>query len=269
MVRKYLYYAQSIVRMLFGFRNLGTIARVFLGIGTANNPVVRLRVSGLKFQVRGPMDVWSIKETLLDRFYTRHGMSIANGWTVVDVGAGVGDFAIMSAAGFPKNRVVAFEPYPESNTLLKTNLELNGISNVEACSNAIWSTSGQLVLDLVNDEPLMVSTRASRVIPHKTEKIVPSLSLADAFAEYNILHCDLLKLDCEGAEYEIMLNCKSQALNRVARIVMEYHNNVTNHTHEDLVIFLEQAGYRVITESNDVHDYLGYLYAERRDQHEV
>ena len=41
-----------------------------------NKPVipftVRLRRSGYSFRVRSAMDIWSIKETFLNRFYERH-----------------------------------------------------------------------------------------------------------------------------------------------------------------------------------------------------
>ena len=35
--------------------------------------------------------------------------------------------------------------------------------------------------------------------------------------------CDLLKMDCEGAEYDILYHCPSEVLTRIDRIALEVH----------------------------------------------
>lgn len=45
----------------------------------------------------GATDVWSAKETWLDRFYERCGFPIAPGWTDVDIGAGIGEFILLAS----------------------------------------------------------------------------------------------------------------------------------------------------------------------------
>jgi hypothetical protein len=92
---------------------------------------------------------------------------------------------------------------------------------------------------------------------------VPSLSLADAFARLEIAQCDLMKVDCEGAEYPILFNTPDEVLKRVRRIVMEYHDGVTRYTHRDMQQFLASKGYSVRVVQNYVHPDLGYLAAWR------
>jgi len=70
-------------------------------------------------------------------------------------------------------------------------------------------------------------------------------------------------LDCEGAEYDILFHTTASVLGRIDRIVMEYHDNVTANTHQDLVKFLVSKDFAVKTFPNPVHDYLGYLSACR------
>ncbi len=65
------------------------------------------------------MDVWSVKETFVDRFYERYGAPVGEGWTVMDIGGGIGDFSIFAAYDKPSNQIYAFEPYPGSFTLLR------------------------------------------------------------------------------------------------------------------------------------------------------
>ena len=73
----------------------------------------------------------------------------------------------------------------------------------------------------------------------------------------------MLKLDCEGAEYNILFGAPDETLKRIRRIVMEYHDSLTSHTHRDLVKFLSEKGFHVQVTPNYVHDDLGYLYASR------
>lgn len=255
--RKYSYYLLSIVQLLTGFRNPGQVVRLFLKAAPSGSQEVRLRQGSVRFLVRGPMDVWIIKETWLDRFYERYGTPIGEGWTVMDVGAGVGDFALYAAMRRPNCLVYAFEPFPESFELLRENLRRNGVENVRAFPEALAARTGRAVLDTSAGEPLQFGTAA----PDTAQGLsVPALSLADALERAGG-RCDLMKMDCEGAEYGILYNAPDASLRQVRRIVMEYHESSPPHTRSDLVAFLTGKGFYVQTHPNPVHTHLGFLYA--------
>ena len=59
---------------------------------------------------------------------------------------------------------------------------------------------------------------------------IECITLADAFARWDIERCDFLKLDCEGAEYEILLRAPSDVYARIHRVALEYHDWITDHT---------------------------------------
>jgi len=82
----------------------------------------------------------------------------------------------------------------------------------------------------------------------------------------HIDHCDFLKMDCEGGEYDILLSASNDALVSVDRICMETHDGVTKYNHTNLVRFLQDHGYQVRFETNPVHASLGMLYAFRNDR---
>src|SRR5438876_454532 len=90
--------------------------------------LVRLR-TGERFWVSTAMDVWILKESCLDRFYEKDGTIVQDGWNVIDIGAGMGDFAISVALRCPNSTVYAFEPFPESIAKLNDHRELNGTTN--------------------------------------------------------------------------------------------------------------------------------------------
>ncbi|HLE52515.1 MAG TPA: FkbM family methyltransferase, partial [Anaerolineales bacterium] len=104
------------------------------------------------------MDVWSVKETFLDRFYEKYGTELGDGWKIVDIGAGIGEFTLFALLGHPQNIVYAFEPYPRSFDLLSSNLAANGIANAQIFSEAIGAETGTLALDLSSGEPLQIQS---------------------------------------------------------------------------------------------------------------
>jgi FkbM family methyltransferase len=264
-LRKYRYYLTSIWILLTGMKPVAGIIAAFLRPTAAKEQTIELRGSGQRFKTRGVMDIWSIKETFLDRFYERFSTSIGEGWSVIDIGGGVGDFTIFAASQNPKNSVYAFEPTPSSFRVLQENLDLNQVKNAQAFPQAIWSQEGQIVIDTTVGEPGQYISKeiGPRASMENSEVLAPAITLEQALEITGLAHCNLLKIDCEGAEYEILFNSPSTVLERVERIIMEYHDNVTKYTHADLAEFLKERGFAVKVHPNDVHDYLGYLYASR------
>lgn len=265
--RKYVYYFISIFELLFGFENPILIIRIILNLIQPGIKTIRLRKHGLQFRVRGAMDVWSIKETFLDRFYEKYGYPIQSGWKIIDIGAGTGEYTLYAATALtqPRGQVFAFEPFPESFLLMHENLQLNKLQNVRVFNEAIGAETGELGLDLAGGEPLQFQSHHKKDIDVGTSLRVKSLSLADVLKKIELESCDLLKLDCEGAEYTILFATLPSTLEHIKRIIMEYHDNITQYTHLDLVRFLEERGFQVEAFPNPVHSHLGYLRAMRKN----
>jgi hypothetical protein len=85
---------------------------------------------------------------------------------------------------------------------------------------------------------------------------VPAVPLADAIGQ----GCDLLKLDCEGSEFELLLDTPADALRRARRIVAEFH--VPAGEAGSLAKRLGELGYEAWLERKE-HPGLGLLLARR------
>jgi len=262
-LKKYTYYAGSIPRLLLGMQPWHKVLAIFLGVAGPGPYTVTLRKSGLHFKARSAMDLWSLKETLLDRFYERYGAVVQPDWNVVDIGGGLGDYAIFAAAGQPACQVHTIEPTPDSFAFLKQNLALNRLTNVRAHSFAVWSKRGEITLDTSPGEAVQFISREAGDTLSPGQITVTCLTLAETLEACQVERCHMLKMDCEGAEYPILFNTEPETLQKIERIVMEYHDNAGPHTHHDLETFLTQHGYRVKIYPSPVHSYLGYLYAAR------
>ncbi len=104
------------------------------------------------------MDVWIIKETCLDCQYEQASQPLQDKWTVVDVGAAFGDYAVWAARQIPAGRVIAVEPWPSSVSLLRSNLEKNRVYNAEIYEGALAGKDGYTHLSFQADRAVQNTT---------------------------------------------------------------------------------------------------------------
>ena len=272
------YYARSIPKLLWHVSPRAKVVALFARRKQSEPLIIRLRGSGLQFRVRTAMDVWIIKETCLDRDYENLrnrvspteivdvpgrrkpiSMTLQDNWTIIDIGAGLGDFTAYAAQRSPNGRVLAYEPFPESFALLQQNVALNNLKNVEAQPYAIAAQPGSLALNIGMGEAVQHSTTQAGANAIE----VQAIALQQVFDERGLDRCDFLKMDIEGGEYAILRGVDADLLKRVQRLALEYHDNTPAGQHDELVRLLQSHGFQVQVQPNPVHDYLGYLYATR------
>lgn len=254
MISRLTYYLSSIPTLLLGIVNWWALPLLLLG----KRPFRLQLRSGLQFYVRTLMDVWIIKETCLDNDYERVGTPLQDGWHIIDIGAGLGDFTVYAAAKCPNSTVLAFEPFPESFALLQENLVLNGITHVRPFPAAVSAKTGELKLATTG---AAVQHTTSQTAVSQAALTVPAISLADIFRQNHLQQCDFLKMDCEGGEFDILLNTPDNTLRKIRRICLEYHDDRTPYQHTELVDRLQMLGFVVETAVNPAHTELGFIYA--------
>lgn len=252
------YYLASVLPMLRASRRPLRVAAWMTGLGRRGF-VWELR-SGESFRVRSPLDAWIVKETWVDRAYDVAGTPVQDGWTVLDVGAGIGDFAVRAAKAAPSGRVFAFEPAADAFALLGENLARNGVKNVVARREALGAPGEAAA---VRDS----GSVRSRTVPAGASgdpNEVPTSSLDDVLARLGLESCDLLKLDVEGAEERILLGASAETLRRVRHVVLEVHEDGEGAGRAGLLSSrLEELGFETRRTPNPAWSRLSYLYARR------
>lgn len=204
-----------------------------------------------------------LAETWLENRYLPAGVPSPR--TIVDVGAHVGIFSMWAASRFPEARVLAVEPASEAFECLQLNIERNGLTNVEPVRAAVGSTARRAMLyrrGFAAANTLYVRDNyGSRFEPLERVEVIP---LGELFARFLVESCDLLKVDCEGAEYELLLGAAADELRRIRRIAIEYHLGLTGHRPAELERFLNGHDFDVHTTPPGDIESGGYLYAVRR-----
>lgn len=254
------YYAISIPDILTGFRNWPLFFSLLLGLPRRRPVTFELRESGLRFLVRTALEAWVLKEVAIDRQYEAASVSIQNGWSIVDIGAGIGEFTLDVARRFPDSPILAYEPNPKSFGLLTRNLQANRIVNVRAFPHAIGAgRSGQVELQ-AETEPV-ISSMFGDGLDSAVE--VPLRSMEAVLANLEGKDCDFLKIDCEGCEYQIVLDADHSTLSRIAVICLEFHESALGRSHTELIRHLNDHGFRTRASPSPVHPGLGLIGAVR------
>ncbi|HMO39716.1 MAG TPA: FkbM family methyltransferase [Saprospiraceae bacterium] len=139
---------------------------------------------------------------------------------IIDIGAHIGAFALRANALFPTHRILAFEPVADNFKLLKKNIAINGCSNIEPIQAAITGSTQRLNLYLSKEN---TAGHSQYIQPHRGVVNVPAIPMAQLFARYAIEQIALLKIDCEGSEYDILKHLTPEQLAKIHHLCVEYH----------------------------------------------
>mgnify|MGYP001338680871 CR=1 FL=1 len=182
---------------------------------------------------------------------------------VVDIGAHVGYFSIHSALNAKDGKVLAFEPYEESFEILMKNLKINQINNVIPQNLGVGKKSG--IGSLYLQKNLSIGNSIYKNADSDSKVDIKIISLQDIIKNNHLQRINFLKLDCEGSEYEILLNIDQQTLQKIDRIVSEMHPKIKNFKIDDVKKFLMVHGFevKIIHPLNDVSKELSMLYAKK------
>jgi FkbM family methyltransferase len=141
------------------------------------------------------------------------------GRVVVDVGAFVGDSAIYFALRGAK-RVIAIEPHPGAYAEMLENIKLNSLERVIVPINCgIASRPGRLCVEDVDIE----GTVRTYHKPSDRDIAIPVITLGEVINKFDIGDDAVLKMDCEGCEYDVIMD-DYQDVRVFRELIFEYHS---------------------------------------------
>jgi len=200
------------------FKNWYLYPLVYYGIKKSELVIFKTR-TGIQIMIRpNSTDIMALTNIWVLDDYSNSKITINNEDVIIDVGAHIGLFALYVAQFCKNGKIFCLEPDPENFKLLERNLNLNQISNVLIFNMAVSKTSSKINLYKNDDK-----SGHSIVLPSSNSIEVESTTLNDFLHKSKIIHCSLLKLDCEGAEYEIIESLYKVNFQIFQNIILEYH----------------------------------------------
>jgi FkbM family methyltransferase len=215
---------RKLAALVSGVKN--PLPAVLDGLGMGRTPyTMRLRTGDVVELRPGAGDLFGFYEIMLRRDYFASGQKLEAGNTVVDVGANIGCFTVLASKLVgPRGRVIAIEPEQSTYRQLLRNIALNKLSNVIPLNLAIGGSVG--VITLHSDSNRLFSSIFSSVngrAVEGTDQNIKMITLESLMNEHHIIRCDYLKLDCEGAEHEIIAGMSQTTADGIRQITMEVH----------------------------------------------
>lgn len=183
---------------------------------------------------------------------------------VVEIGGHVGAFAIWAALRAPHAQIVTFEPEPRNFRDLEHNVDRSGLADrIVAINAAVAAENGRRALDVPTQR-----NRAS-IVAQPTARAdateVECVGLEGYFQRKSGSQADVLKLDCEGAEWEILPSLRHETLSRFRHILVGCHAREQLEL-DEMQELLAREGFslRVVeTGSDPEYRFLAPFWAER------
>ncbi len=141
------------------------------------------------------------------------------GGTMIDIGAHIGLFSVFATRELSPSKIICVEPNPLNLELLRVNVSKNNVREVVVYPSAIAGHAGHrwITVDRKNSGGhSLFGLEGSR---HR----VNVMTLSELFQSNNVTKCSLLKMDCEGAEMEILDETADELLARISALCFEYH----------------------------------------------
>ncbi|ATL48501.1 hypothetical protein COR50_15775 [Chitinophaga caeni] len=180
---------------------------------------------------------------------------------IIDCGANIGLSVVYFKHLYPGAEIIAFEPDERNKQTLARNVESFKLADVQLEAKAIWINNDSISFESSGGQGSKIGEAGA-----KEDTVQISCQRLKDLLDRRI---DLLKIDIEGAEYEVMKDCAG-SLQNVQHLFVEYHGDIREH-HKltEILTIIEEAGFMYLLQeaaNNVPHPFIMEKQAESFDQ---
>lgn len=207
--------------------NLGQLLAVSLGGRFFDATAISIAIPDSLYDVTlrpGTSDIATFRQIFISKEYESPHLP-NDVRTIVDLGANIGLSVVFFGMRFPCARIVAVEPDADNYRSLQANVAALG-DRVSTIKAAAWSMDGEIELEFEDAEGNALDSWGLRVSEKDTKSSNPTkcYSIETLINLFELTNIDILKVDIEGAEYEVFSNDPKSWLPRVNVIFIETHD---------------------------------------------
>ena len=140
---------------------------------------------------------------------------------VVDAGANIGLTSVCLANRFPQSDIVALEVDEGNFNILRKNCL--PYPKITPLLLGLWSHSANLLIENPGSAAWAFHTKE---VAEGTPGAIPAVDVTDLLQQIGRSHIDVLKIDVEGAEYDVFAEGLSKWIDKVSTLVVEVHESI-------------------------------------------
>ncbi|MCX6740215.1 MAG: FkbM family methyltransferase [Candidatus Parcubacteria bacterium] len=179
---------------------------------------------------------------------------------IIDAGAHAGFFVLYCRALNAKIKIYALEPETENAQFLAKHLKSNRIHDVKIFQQALAGKS--VIREFFVSEDTH-NHSLIKPVKYKEKISVNSESLSEFLTNHKLDRVSLLKLDIEGAEYEVLENLAQKDWPKLGNILLEYHD-LPEKNHQQLAELIRRNGFSLEIFPSHYDNKLGYMLARNK-----
>jgi len=192
---------------------------------------------GPRLEVPDPPSFYWKKCLLFDRELYRFNSAV-NAPRILDCGAGIGLNVCYFKKLYPESEITAFEPDPGAYEVLLRNCEAWGAKDVRLIPKAVWTCETTRTF-------ARQDTFAGRFSERATGDNILQEVQTCRLRDYLTQTIDLLRLNIEGAEVDVLLDC-ADLLGQVQNLIVDFHSVFEKPQRLDTLMgLLTKAGFRM------------------------
>lgn len=197
------------------------------------NDVITVSFDQFVFEVQTAEDLFILNEVYIEGCYNFLLAGHDKPVVVIDIGMNVGFASIFFASNPFVDKVYSFEPFKPTYFQAKRHLELNDLSGkVQAANYGIGGESRTLNVEYTPEFRGQVGIYGTELIKSELNETIQQEILIAGVSEemekiVNVNHGStfVFKIDCEGAEYELMEKMPQHIMERTKVLMLEWHEN--------------------------------------------
>jgi len=173
--------------------------------------IYKRKIGNYQISFSNPQEfLHALKEIFADKCYDQ---VLPKDAFIIDCGSNIGLSILYLKSIAPEANIIGFEPDKANYDLLIKNIQQNKLENITIHQAAVWTSNTELSFEVTG------SMGSAITLENKENTIkVKALRLKD----FLIQKVDFLKIDIEGAEYEVMKDI-ADSLQYVNNLFVEYH----------------------------------------------
>ena len=220
--------ATTVLRMIHSFgaiSALETSATIATAKLRRGDRIIDVNLPGYRSPITLRVNTSDIK--VFDQVFVSQQYSEDRGITptfILDCGAHIGLATVYFATKYPEATICAVEADASNYALLRRNT--SPYANVRAVHGALWGENEQLIVHNADGDTW--TPTVARTTADSRENLVEGYTIERLLAESGVQHIDLLKMDIEGAEFEVFTSPHAADwIRRTSLIMVELHDRIT------------------------------------------